>query len=174
MTEDMKNRTAELEKRTNETQGWRRRLEQASARQDSAGNELDAAPDVAAGLLPVTERAAAALKDILDGMAQQPSQALRLVVDISLALDIAREGDQVVSRLEGDVLLIESPLPESLKDVVLDVGETPTGTSLVLTPLAPQRPARVVPNEPVQQADLVRSGRGLRPGARGSSPRARR
>ena len=178
MTADVKNRTAQLEKRTNETQEWRRRLEKAAAPQDGSGNERDAAPDVPAGLLPVTERAAAALNDILDGMTQHLSQALRLIVgpdgDFSLALDIAKESDQVVSRLERDILLIESPLPESLKDAVLDVAETPTGTSLVLTPLAPQHPAQVLSQEPVQQAEPVRSGRKLRYGTRGSSARARR
>ena len=184
MTEDVKTRTVQLERRTNETQEWKRRLEKAAARQDGPRSEPDAAPDVPAGLLPVMERAAAALNAILDGMVQQPSQALRLMVgpdgDFSLALDVPREGDQIVTHLERDILLIGAPLPESLKNVVLDVSYTPTGTSLVLTPLAPQHPAQVPSQEPVrqaapvQQAEPVRSGRTLRYARRGPSARAGR
>ena len=87
--------------------------------------------------LSVTESATAVLRDMLDKMERRPGQALRLVADsegsFTLSLDTERRGDEVVSHEGTPVLLIETPIPESLLGSTLDVNETPQGAQIVLS-----------------------------------------
>lgn len=75
----------------------------------------------------VTEKAAAALKYILDKADHEPEQLLRLISGpggLGLALDTEREGDHVVEH-EGEKIMVIAPdLAERLSSVTLDNTQT--------------------------------------------------
>jgi Fe-S cluster assembly iron-binding protein IscA len=88
-------------------------------------------------MLTVTERASRELKQVLDTVERETNQCLRLITDpqgnFRLTLDIPRKGDQVVKHGEEAVLLIEPRIAQYLEGAVLDVEDTPTGPSLVIS-----------------------------------------
>lgn len=141
MKQDVKARKAVFEQRDKAAGAWRLRVQLLERQRDKALAEEEAAKDQQITPLTITEPATLALKDILDGMEHGPSQALRLVAqadgNISLALDTAGENDQTLNIEGRTLLLIETPLPETLRGATLDVAQAPEGTSIVLSPPLP-------------------------------------
>ena len=89
-----------------------------------------------ANSLTITNRATAALRDILLGMGHRREELLRLSTGpdggIVVALDSHRVGDHVVDHDGDAVLLIDRTLPEELVGKTLDTNETRDGKQLVL------------------------------------------
>lgn len=92
--------------------------------------------------LTVTERAAEALKETLNGVDHEAGEVLRLVPgaqdpkgQLALALDRARDGDQVVEHEGAAVLVVEKELSESLSASTLDAEEGLDGPQLRLIPV---------------------------------------
>ena len=87
--------------------------------------------------LAVTEEAAASLRQVLDKTAHKPGQLLRLNADpegnIRFTFDTAGEDDTIVTHQGSAVMIVESPLPESLQGATLDVDQTASGPSLILS-----------------------------------------
>lgn len=66
---------------------------------------------------------------------EAPQLGFRLVAEgaeLGLALDAPREGDRVVEQDGLSVLILDSAASELVKDLTLDVAETPEGTRLAL------------------------------------------
>ena len=110
--------------------------EDEPAQQDSTGLASAAPAESDQPALKVTHRATGALKGILDGMGPEPNQALRLVEGpdggFSLALDMRRAGDQVLSHQGTAVLLVGAQSAGSFAGKTLDVSETDQGTQITL------------------------------------------
>lgn len=87
--------------------------------------------------LEVTPRASAALKDVLDSTEHEPQQILRLVQDpegnLGLALDVERDGDQVVEHQGARTMAIDSGISERLSGITLDVQDSPKGELFTLS-----------------------------------------
>ena len=126
--QEVKNRIAEHEVVTHEIQDWEQKIMFLAQFGDDAGPLVSSTPDGEFKPLSITERVPAALMDILVNMERGPDHALRLVWDsigsFTLALDVQREGDEVVSHQGAPVLFVESPLPEGLQGNTLDVDES--------------------------------------------------
>jgi Fe-S cluster assembly iron-binding protein IscA len=86
--------------------------------------------------LTVTEKATAALKELLKGHDHEEEQVLRLISDEEgnhgLQLDVPREEDQVVEHDGETVMVIDPSLSDGLTGNVLDLKETPSGASLTI------------------------------------------
>jgi len=84
----------------------------------------------------VTERAAAALKGLLDQQNPDPDQVLRLTYDadnsVKLVLGNEADGDQIVQHQGDVVMVIEPSISEDLSGTTLDCTETAAGVSLTL------------------------------------------
>ena len=82
----------------------------------------------------VTYSAAAAVKGLLDSQEHAPDQLVRLNVgpegELTLSLDVKREGDQVVSYQGSPVMVAHPSVQEALSSVMVHVEETPEGLSL--------------------------------------------
>ena len=90
--------------------------------------------------LTVTDSATAALKEVLENVEHEPEQILRLVFDgqgeLNLALDNAKDDDQVVEQ-EGDkIMVIEPEVSQRLEGAVLDVKESEEGMAFTIRPPA--------------------------------------
>jgi Fe-S cluster assembly iron-binding protein IscA len=87
-------------------------------------------------MLQVTERALEAIAQSLDVNAAEQEQALRLALtetgQLGLALDNPREGDEVVTKGERPVLLLEPEVSEQVDGAGLDVTEVPGGARLTV------------------------------------------
>ena len=74
-------------------------------------------------------------------MSPGPGQLLRFIPvetgDIVLGLDIPREGDDIVSVGADSVLLVQAPLPASLRGTTIDVRDSTHGEELVVEPGRP-------------------------------------
>ena len=108
--------------------------------QSSGGKRPSGQPSERGGegsSLAVTEDATATLSQILDNTVHRPNQVLRLNADsegnVKFTLDTATEDDSVVTHEGSVVMIIESPLPESLQGTTLDVERTPSGPTLILS-----------------------------------------
>jgi Fe-S cluster assembly iron-binding protein IscA len=81
--------------------------------------------------LTVTERASAALKELLEVHDHESAQVLRLISDgegnHGLQLDEVREEDQIVEHGGETVMVIDPALSDDLTGNVLDLKETPSG-----------------------------------------------
>ena len=67
-----------------------------------------------------------------------PDLGLRLVAEgsqIGLALDVPREGDEILHQDGRSVLILDSSVSERVGNRTLDVVETPRGTQLALIDL---------------------------------------
>lgn len=84
----------------------------------------------------VTERAAAALKDLLAQQNPGPDQVLRLIYDadstVKLVLDTKSSDDEVVDHQGEAVMVIEPAISEDLAGTTLDSTETEGTVSLTL------------------------------------------
>jgi len=88
-------------------------------------------------MISVTERAKRELKKLLLAKVDNHFAYLRLTSpqegQLGLGVDIEQPGDKAV-KYEGDILLlVEKSLASSLKDVTLDVDDTPQGPELVIS-----------------------------------------
>ena len=130
---DVKHRAQLLEGRLKAVRDWRANIDRLTRLENKVRAEEEAAKDTP---LTVTDRAAEAIRGMLDMMEHDTGQALRLVADadggIELALDSPREDDNLVSHDGLTFLLIETPLPDSLRGSTLDVDDTTEGTVIVL------------------------------------------
>lgn len=88
-------------------------------------------------MLQVTDKALDAMAQTLDAKAAEDDQALRLGLtdtgQLGLALDNRRAGDEVVSKGERPVLLVEPEVSEHVNGAVLDVADTPGGAQLTIS-----------------------------------------
>ncbi|MGE0136002.1 MAG: hypothetical protein AB7I38_06060 [Dehalococcoidia bacterium] len=96
-------------------------------------------------MLAVTDAARDVLGEIVTGGSVPEARTLRLTRSESeafgLSIDEERPGDQVVSKGDQRLLLIESGLADQLTGVVLDIAETAEGIGLrlVQSDVAPGR-----------------------------------
>ena len=88
-------------------------------------------------MIEVTERARQQLKEILKANTDEPEACLRLTANeqgqLGLAIDMERQGDQVVEHEESKVLLVEKELSDKLEGITIDVEDTQEGTKLVIS-----------------------------------------
>ena len=155
--EDTKNGSEEATELSKTTYGWQQRLKYLSTVRGSGkgssqlpppglateegspspGGTPDSPSPGVSRSLAVTERATAALLEILNGMPHESAQSLRLLADssgnITLTPDTARASDVVVTHNGEAVLLIESPLPSGLEGATLDVGDFAAGPEITLS-----------------------------------------
>lgn len=84
----------------------------------------------------VTERATAALKDLLNQQNPEPDQVLRLIYDndsnVKLVLSTETSEDQKVEHQGETVMVVEPGISEDLTGTTLDSTESPGGISLTL------------------------------------------
>ena len=52
---------------------------------------------------------------------------------LGLAIDVERQGDQVVEHEDSKVLLVEKDLADTLQGITIDVEDTPEGARLVIS-----------------------------------------
>ena len=84
-------------------------------------------------MIEVTDQAAAYLKIVLDSANSEADQVIRLEADpLRMVLDIEREEDQVVKHEGVTVMVIGLVLSSSRSGNILDVKDTPEGSSLTL------------------------------------------
>ena len=84
-------------------------------------------------MIEVTDQAAAYLKMVLDSANSEADQVIRLEADpLRMVLDIEREEDQVVKHEGVTVMVIGLVLSSSRTGNILDVKDTPEGSSLTL------------------------------------------
>jgi Fe-S cluster assembly iron-binding protein IscA len=88
--------------------------------------------------LKFTERAISVMKDALGKRGRESEQVIRLRIDsqgeISLALDVPRDGDRRVEHQGDTVLVLDPGICVMLSDVVVDVEENDQGRAVVLQP----------------------------------------
>ena len=87
-------------------------------------------------MLTVSEPARQILKNLLDINAQNSEDCLRITrtedSELTLMIDREKEGDNIVEQEGSKVLLVDSPLAAEMKDITLDVRESPEGINFVL------------------------------------------
>jgi Fe-S cluster assembly iron-binding protein IscA len=87
-------------------------------------------------MIDVTESAKKELKRLLTSSVDWPGARLRLVDRgqgrLGLGVDIEAPDDQVVEYEGAKLLIVESGLAANLKQVILDVDDTPDGVELVI------------------------------------------
>jgi Fe-S cluster assembly iron-binding protein IscA len=87
-------------------------------------------------MIHITEKASNALLEALQANASDEAQGLRLTHVVGqgygLALDMEREGDQVIEHQSRKVLLVAQALGEQLDGAVLDAVDLPEGARLSL------------------------------------------
>jgi len=87
-------------------------------------------------MINVTERAKQELKRLLNSSVDWPEACLRLTDrgqgKLGLGIDIEAPDDQVVEYKGTKLLIVEPRLATNLKQVTLDVNDTPEGTELVI------------------------------------------
>ena len=88
-------------------------------------------------MIHVTERAKQELRKILAKKVDWPGALLRLIDrgegKIGLGIDIEAPGDKVIEYEGNKILLVESELANNLKEITLDVDNTPQGAELVIS-----------------------------------------
>ena len=88
-------------------------------------------------MIGATERARQELQRILNANTDKPEACLRLTAheqgQLGLALDMERQGDQVVEHEDSKVLLVEKDLADTLQGITIDVEDTPEGAKLVIS-----------------------------------------
>jgi Fe-S cluster assembly iron-binding protein IscA len=84
-------------------------------------------------MITVTERAAAELADLLEAEGVPPDQGVKLVPDqtggIGMTIASPTEGDEVVPRGDGPLLIVDASLTELLDGTVFDVEPAQGGGS---------------------------------------------
>ena len=89
-------------------------------------------------MLEVTDAAINHLGEAIESQEVGEAQAFRLVESapqqLGLTLGEEQEGDQVFTRGDRTVLLVDPEISGTLDGAVLDTAESPDGTSLTLRP----------------------------------------
>ena len=87
-------------------------------------------------MVVVTESARQELKRILTNNTDELEACLRLIANdqgqLGLAMDMEREGDQVVEHEDSKVLVVEKELADRLQGITMDFVDTPEGGSLAI------------------------------------------
>ena len=87
-------------------------------------------------MIQVTEKASGVLLEALEARADDETQGIRLTEvtgeGFGLAVDVEREGDQVIEHEGRKVLIVEETLAEELEGAILDVVESTRGPTLSL------------------------------------------
>jgi hypothetical protein len=87
-------------------------------------------------MINVTDRAKQELQRLLIASVDWPNARLRLIKreqgQLGLGIDIEEQGDQILEYEGTKVLLVCTELATSLKQVTLDVDDTPEGAKLVI------------------------------------------
>jgi Fe-S cluster assembly iron-binding protein IscA len=86
-------------------------------------------------MIAVTERAKNELKKILTEKVDNPLAVLRLTPShkgLGLTLDVEMPGDETLEHENTKILVVERTLVDDLKNVTLDVEDTPEGSELVI------------------------------------------
>ena len=95
-------------------------------------------------MLTVTAQAAAKLKEAIQAQTEDPELAIRLVpsvvrpIQLDMALDQKKEGDQVVESDGFQVLFVSAELAQALDGMVIDCQDTPQGAQFSISRLAPE------------------------------------
>ncbi len=88
-------------------------------------------------MLSVTERAKQELKRLLRSSVDWPGARLRLIDrgngKLGLGIDIEMPDDKIIEYEGAAILIIESELASSLKEITLDIDNTPLGPELVIS-----------------------------------------
>ena len=88
-------------------------------------------------MISLTERAKQELRKILSEKVDWPEARLRLMDrgqgKLGLGIDIEERGDQIIEYEGVKVLMVEPELASNLKEVTLDVDDTPNGPELVIS-----------------------------------------
>ncbi|MFO8009509.1 MAG: iron-sulfur cluster assembly accessory protein [Dehalococcoidia bacterium] len=87
-------------------------------------------------MIAVTENAKQALKTLLDGNTDTEEAGLRMVRteqgQLSLVLDMEKEGDQIVEHSESKILMVDDQLAQELEGITLDFQQSPEGSGFVM------------------------------------------
>lgn len=87
-------------------------------------------------MLNITEQAKQTLKNILDTYVEMPQARLRLCDrgggDLGIGIDIEESEDRVIEHMGNRILVINRKLAAKLKDITIDVDQTPGGPELVI------------------------------------------
>ena len=87
-------------------------------------------------MINITERACKELKRLLSQKVEWSFARLRLVdrgqEDLGLGIDVEMPGDHIVEYQGTKILVIEPELAKKVKDITLDVDDTPEGLELVI------------------------------------------
>ena len=88
-------------------------------------------------MIEISERARQELKDILESNTDEAGACLRLIAadqgQLGLAIDMERQGDQVVEHEDQKLLVVEKDLADSLQGITMDVQDSPEGSRLVIS-----------------------------------------
>ena len=88
-------------------------------------------------MIGVTEQAKQELKKILAANTEEPEACLRITSDdkglFGLAIDMEREGDQVIEHEGSKLLVAEKEIANELQGVTMDIEGTPDGNKFVIT-----------------------------------------
>ncbi len=87
-------------------------------------------------MINVTARAKEELKRLLHANVDMPQARLRLIDrgqgNLGFGIDIELPGDESVKHDGSTVLIINSSLASNLKDITIDVDDTPKGSEMVI------------------------------------------
>ena len=88
-------------------------------------------------MIVITEQAKNELRQLLYNKVDWPGARLRLMDrgqgKLGLGVDIESPGDQIVEYKGEKLLIIKPELANSLKEITLDVEETPEGVELIIS-----------------------------------------
>ena len=88
-------------------------------------------------MINITERAKQELRKLLSKKVDWPDARLRLMDrgqgKLGLGIDMEARGDRAIEYEGVKVLIVEPELASNLKEVTLDVDETPRGPELVIS-----------------------------------------
>ena len=87
-------------------------------------------------MINITERAKQELRKLLSKKVDWPEARLRLMDrgqgKLVLGIDIEARGDQIIEHEGVKVLIVDPDLASNVKEVILDVDDTPSGPELVI------------------------------------------
>jgi hypothetical protein len=134
---EVKSLAAEFENRVIETQVMEEILDALERDPGGFGSSDQETIQVKFKPLTVTERAAAALEDLLKKLNSGPDRLLRLETgaddQMALVLDEKRAGDRVIKHRDNPVLLVPAKVPKALFGKTLDISNSTKGPQITLS-----------------------------------------